>query len=232
VFDGSLTTIRAHEKNAKGEFNPTYRCLFPEPPPPELAPNCAEAGVLGVLPGVIGMLQATEVLKLLLGAGEPLYGRLLTYDALAMAFKTFRVPKDPGCAVCGEKPTITEPVDYAAFCAANAASDTAQAEISASELRARQARDPKLPLLDVREPFEFEQARIPGAKLVPLGQLEARLAELEAWREREIVVHCKSGGRSRRACDLLRAKGFRVVNLTGGIDAFSREGSDSPLKRN
>jgi adenylyltransferase/sulfurtransferase len=215
-FEGQVSVFDARR-------GPCYRCLFPEPPPPELAPNCAEAGVLGVLPGVIGMLQATEALKLLLGAGEPLVGRLLSYDALAMEFKTFRVPKDPACAVCGETPTITEPVDYVAFCAARDSSEQTPPEISARELRERLARDPALPLLDVREPFEAEQASIAGARLVPLGQLEGRLAELEPWREREIVIHCRTGGRSRRACELLRAKGFRVVNLAGGIEAWARE---------
>jgi adenylyltransferase/sulfurtransferase len=210
---------------------PCYRCLFPEPPPPELAPNCAEAGVLGVLPGVIGMLQATELLKLLLGAGEPLIGRLLVYDALAMDFKTFRVPKDPSCAVCGERPTISAPIDYAAFCASRGGVEAKLPELGPRALRARlDARDDLL-LLDVREPFEAEIARIPGARLVPLGQLEARLAELEAWRARDVVVHCRTGGRSRRACELLRSKGFeRVSNLAGGIEAWALE-VDPEMKR-
>jgi sulfur-carrier protein adenylyltransferase/sulfurtransferase len=203
---------------------PCYRCLFPEPPPPELAPNCAEAGVLGVLPGLVGVLQATELLKLLLGIGDPLVGRLLVYDALAMEFKTFRVPKDPRCAVCGSSPTITEPIDYAAFCAAGASAEPAVPELAPRALQARLAAGEELLLLDVREPFEAEIARIPGAQLIPLGQLEARLAELEDWRTRDVVVHCRSGGRSRRACDLLRSKGFeRVSNLAGGIEAWARE---------
>jgi adenylyltransferase/sulfurtransferase len=212
---------------------PCYRCLFPEPPPPELAPNCAEAGVLGVLPGVIGLLQATEVLKLLLGAGEPLIGRLLVYDALAMEFRRFGIPKDPECVVCGEKPTITEPIDYAAFCAAraNESAPDAVPETSPARLRARRAAGDDLLLLDVREPFEAERARIPGARLIPLGKLEAALAQLEPWRERPVVVHCQTGGRSRRACELLRAKGFRhVENLAGGIEAWAK-GDDSEEKR-
>jgi adenylyltransferase/sulfurtransferase len=218
-FEGQVSVFDARR-------GPCYRCLFPEPPPPELAPNCAEAGVLGVLPGVIGLLQATESLKLLLGIGDALVGRLLVYDALAMEFRRFRVPKDPACPVCGERPTITAPIDYAAFCAARAGAPAADAvpELPVRELDARLRRGDELLLLDVREPFEAELARIPGAKLVPLARLEAALAELEPWREREVVVHCHHGGRSRRACELLRAKGFRrVSNLAGGIEAWSLE---------
>ncbi|MEE9280573.1 MAG: molybdopterin-synthase adenylyltransferase MoeB, partial [Myxococcota bacterium] len=170
---------------------PCYRCLFPEPPPPELAPNCAEAGVLGVLPGVIGLLQSTEVLKLLLGEGEPLIGRLLVYDALAMEFRQFKIPKDPDCSVCGPSPTITEPIDYEAFCAA-AAGEEANAsgvpEISVADLKARLDAGEELLLIDVREPFEAELARIEGARLIPLGQLEGAFGELEDWRDRPIVV--------------------------------------------
>jgi len=221
-FEGQVSVFDARR-------GPCYRCLFPEPPPPELAPNCDEAGVLGVLPGVIGLLQATELLKLLLGAGEPLVGRLLVYDALAMAFKTFRVAKDPGCAVCGERPTVTAPIDYAAFCAAGARA--AVPELSPQALRAKLAAGDDLLLLDVREPFEAELAQIPGARLVPLGQLEARLAELEPWRGREIVVHCHKGGRSRRACELLRSKGFqRAANLAGGIEGWALQ-VDPEMKR-
>jgi len=222
-FEGQVAVFDARR-------GPCYRCLFPEPPPPELAPNCAEAGVLGVLPGVIGVLQATEVLKLLLGAGEALVGRLLVYDALAMEFKTFRIPKDPACAVCGEQPTITAPIDYAAFCAAGA-SEAREPEIAPRELRARLDAGADLLLLDVREPFEAEIASISGARLVPLGQLEARLVELEPWRSRDVVVHCRTGGRSRRACELLRSKGFEhVSNLAGGIEAWALE-VDPGMKR-
>ncbi len=206
---------------------PCYRCLFPEPPPPELAPNCAEAGVLGVLPGVIGLLQATEVLKLILERGEPLIGRLLVYDALAMDFRRFSIPKDPQCAVCGESPTITEAVDYEAFCAASAGSagdDGAVAEIQPTSLQARLRGGDDLLLLDVREPIEAEMAHIDGARLIPLGELESALAELESWREKAIVVHCRTGGRSRQACELLLDRGFtKVENLAGGILAWSDE---------
>ena len=220
-FEGQVAVFDARR-------GPCYRCLFPEPPPPELAPNCAEAGVLGVLPGVIGCLQATEALKLLLGSGEPLVGRLLVYDALAMDFKTFRIPKDPACAVCGERPTITTPIDYAAFCAAKGAQEP---ELAPRELRAALDAGADLLLLDVREPFEAEIASIRGARLVPLGQLEARLAELEPWRTRQVVVHCRTGGRSRRACELLRSKGFaHVSNLAGGIEAWALQ-VDPSVKR-
>lgn len=225
-FEGQVSVFDARH-------GPCYRCLFPEPPPPELAPNCAEAGVLGVLPGVIGLLQATEVLKLLLGAGEPLIGRLLVYDALAMEFRRFKVPKDPACAVCGANPTITGPIDYAAFCASRAGTVAADAipELAPTALKARLDAGEKLLLLDVREPFEAELARIPGARLVPLGALEATLAELEPHRDQPVVIHCHHGGRSRRACELLRSKGFsRVENLAGGIEAWALE-VDPEVKR-
>ena len=216
-FEGQVSVFDA--KNG----GPCYRCLFPEPPPPELAPNCAEAGVLGVLPGVVGTLQATEALKLLLGIGSPLRGRLLVYDALSMEFREFRIPRDPDCAVCGDSPTITEPIDYEGFCAANAAEPAvAVAEISPLELKRRMDAGSELLLMDVREPFEAEIASIPEARLIPLGELPERLAELEASRDRVVVVHCHTGGRSRSACELLLSSGFSAVeNLAGGIDAWS-----------
>ncbi len=216
-FEGQVSVFDA--KNG----GPCYRCLFPEPPPPELAPNCAEAGVLGVLPGVIGTLQATEALKLLLGVGSPLRGRLLVYDALSMEFRDFRVPRDPECAVCGDSPTITEPIDYEGFCAANAAEPAvAVPEVSALVLKQRIDAGSELLLIDVREPFEAEIASIPRARLIPLGELPERLAELEAWRGRQVVVHCRTGGRSRSACELLLSNGFSAVeNLAGGIEAWS-----------
>ncbi len=225
-FEGQVSVFDARS-------GPCYRCLFAEPPPPELAPNCAEAGVLGVLPGTIGLLQATEVLKLLLGLGEPLIGRLLVYDALAMEFRRFKIPKDPACVVCGENPTVTGPIDYAAFCASRTGEPVSDgvAEISPIALRAKLDAGEDFLLLDVREPFEADIARIPGARLVPLGQLSAALAELEPFRDRSVVVHCKTGGRSRRACLELQAKGFRhVENLAGGIEAWSQE-VDPLLKR-
>ena len=223
-FEGQVSVFDA----ARG---PCYRCLFPEPPPAELAPNCAEAGVLGVLPGVVGMLQATEVLKVVLGRGETLVGRLLAYDALGMQFREFRLGKDPDCCVCGPRPSITAPIDYEAFCAVHSQAPSSVPEVSPIELRKRLDEGETLLLLDVREPFEHELAHIAGARLVPLGQLEAALGELAEWRERPVVVHCKSGGRSRRACELLRARGFASVeNLRGGIEAWSQE-VDSAVPR-
>ena len=231
LVSGSVMRFEGQVAVFDARHGPCYRCLFPEPPPPELAPNCAEAGVLGVLPGVIGILQATEVLKLLLGIGEPLVGRLLVYDALALEFKSFRIPRDPACAVCGERPTITAPIDYAAFCASRAAPEAKVPELGPRALQARLDAGDDLLLLDVREPFEAEIARIPGARLLPLGQLEAQLSELDAWRARDVVVHCRTGGRSRRACELLRSKGFeRVSNLAGGIEAWAVE-VDPDMKR-
>jgi adenylyltransferase/sulfurtransferase len=218
-FEGQVSLF---DTRARG---PCYRCLFPEPPPPEFAPNCAEAGVLGVLPGVVGTLQATEALKVLLGVGEPLRGRLVVYDALAMDFHEFKILRDPACAVCGDAPTVTEPIDYENFCRGGRTEvRVAIAEIGPKELQARLAgAEPPL-LIDVREPWEHDVANLPAARLIPLGQLEARLAELEAYRDRSIVIHCRSGGRSGRACELLQSKGFtRVENLRGGIDLWSRE---------
>ncbi len=223
-FEGQVSVFDAKR-------GPCYRCLFPEPPPPELAPNCAEAGVLGVLPGVIGLLQATEVLKLLLNQGEPLIGRLLVYDALAMQVRQFTLAKDPDCAVCGTSPTIHEPIDYEAFCAATASPASSVAELDPSDLKQRLDRNEELLLVDVREPFEAEMARIPGARLIPLGELEDTLEVLADWRERPVVVHCHHGGRSRTACEFLQSKGFsKVENLRGGIDAWSRE-VDSKVPR-
>jgi adenylyltransferase/sulfurtransferase len=218
-FEGQVSVFDATR-------GPCYRCLFPEPPPPELAPNCAAAGVLGVLPGVIGMLQATEVLKLLLGRGEPLIGRLVAYDALALEFRSFKLSRDPDCAVCGPAPRITEPIDYEAFCASAAGAHEGPrvAEITPHELALRLAKPDAPLLIDVRESWEHDTARIPGAQWMPAGMLESRLAELEPWRSRPVVIHCHHGGRSRKACELLLSRGFeRVENLAGGIDAWSTQ---------
>jgi adenylyltransferase/sulfurtransferase len=233
LVSGSIQRFEGQVSVFDRPRGPCYRCLFPEPPPPELAPNCAEAGVLGVLPGVVGTLQATEVLKILLGYGEPLVGRLLVYDAGAMEFRTFRVPRDPDCAVCGDEPTIREPIDYEQFCAASRSEVGASAvpEVDPQELRKRLDSDEALLLLDVREPFEWELARIEGARLVPLGELPQRIGEFESWRNRPVVVHCHHGGRGRSACELLRSHGFeRVANLRTGIDGWSTE-VDSSIPR-
>jgi sulfur-carrier protein adenylyltransferase/sulfurtransferase len=203
---------------------PCYRCLYPEPPPPGLVPSCAEGGVLGVLPGMIGLVQATEALKLILGIGEPLIGRFLIYDALKMRFRELKLRKDPDCPVCGTHPTVTKLIDYDQFCGIHPAapeSDTVNAanntqEISAVELKERLDRGDKLTLVDVREPNEYQINRIPGTTLIPLGEVPRRYAELN--KDDEIVVHCKMGGRSAKAADFLRSVGFnRVLNLKGGI---------------
>ncbi len=218
-FDGQTTVFAPHLGG------PCYRCLFPEPPPAGSVPNCAEAGVLGVLPGVVGMLQAIESLKLILGLGESLVGRLLHFDALKMKFREFNLRRDPECPVCGEHPTITAPIDYEEFCGIPAAVP----EISVRELKRKLEAHAPFLLLDVREPNEYEIARIVGAKLIPLGELPARLGEIE--KEREIVIHCHSGVRSAHAVQLLRNAGFeKAFNLTGGIDAWSRE-IDSSVPR-
>jgi adenylyltransferase/sulfurtransferase len=214
-FDGQATVFDARH-------GPCYRCLYPEPPPPGAVPSCAEGGVLGVLPGLVALIQATEALKLLAGIGEPLYGRLLRYDALRMDFAEFRLKKDTHCPVCGVQPSSTELIDYEGFCGGSAAGGEAMQEVSAADVQAARERGDEFLLLDVREPSEWETARIEGAQLLPLGQLEARISELDDWRARRVVVHCHHGGRSANACGVLEAAGFRdVANLAGGIEAWS-----------
>jgi adenylyltransferase/sulfurtransferase len=205
---------------------PCYRCLFPEPPPPGLVPSCADAGVLGVLPGLIGTIQATEVVKLILGIGETLAGRLLVYDALRMSFSELRLRKDPDCPVCGTNPTVRELIDYEAFCGLRPAGTPAseagerEADISVEELRARWDRGDRPFLLDVREPMESAIVRLPGAVLIPMGDLPARQTELNP--DGEIVVYCHHGVRSASAVSFLRSQGFRFArNLRGGIDAWA-----------
>ncbi|HMJ07342.1 MAG TPA: molybdopterin-synthase adenylyltransferase MoeB [Chthoniobacterales bacterium] len=219
-FDGQTTVFAPHLDG------PCYRCLFPEPPPAGSVPNCAEAGVLGVLPGIIGMLQAIEALKLILGLGDSLLGRLLHFDALKMKFREFKLRRDPECPVCGAHPSITEPIDYELFCDSATADSESTAgitpEISVRELKRKLDAREAILLLDVREPHEFEIAQIEGAQLIPLGDLPERLGELP--RDREIVVHCHSGMRSAAAVQLLQKAGFpRALNLAGGIDAWSAE---------
>jgi adenylyltransferase/sulfurtransferase len=214
-FEGQATVFDARQ-------GPCYRCLFPEPPPPGQVPSCAEGGVLGVLPGLIAMIQATEAIKLITGVGEPLLGRLLQFDALGMSFAEYRLPKDPDCPVCGEHPLVTKLIDYEGFCGIGAGGTRAIAEVGASEVHALRLRGEELLLLDVRDPGEAALARIEGARLIPVGELEGRLGELTGWKERQIVVHCHHGGRSARACALLLEKGFvQVSNLRGGIDEWS-----------
>lgn len=211
-FEGQTTVFAPHLGG------PCYRCLFPEPPPPESVPNCAQAGVLGVLPGIIGTLQAIETVKLILGIGEVLVGRLLHFDALRVKFRELNLRRDPQCPVCGENPTIFAPIDYEQFCGVR--DEGAIPGMSPYELKRRMDAGEPFELIDVREPFEYEIARIDGAKLIPLGQITERLNELE--REQPIVIHCHSGKRSAQAAQLLLQHGFtKVYNLEGGIDAWS-----------
>src|ERR1039458_624035 len=199
---------------------PCYRCLYPEPPPPGLVPSCAEGGVLGILPGTIGLIQATETVKLILGIGEPLVGRLLLYDALAMRFRQLKLRKNPECPVCGEHPTVTKLIDYQQFCGIPQQPPAAvEGDIDAVEVKARIDRGDSFVLIDVREPHEYQICRIPYAKLIPLGQLPQRVNELD--RDIEIVAHCKSGMRSAKAVDLLKKAGYRARNMKGGILAWS-----------
>src|SRR5579884_868398 len=206
------------------EDGPCYRCLYPEPPPPGLVPSCAEGGVLGILPGTIGLIQATEAVKILLGVGETLKNRLLLYDALNMRFRELRLRKDPDCPVCGTHPTVTKLIDYVEFCGMRPAPVQAQAAqggvIDPVEVKQKLDRGDSFELIDVREPHEYQIARIPGAKLIPLGELPKHLGELNP--NAEYVMHCKSGGRSQKAVDLLKQNGFKNVrNMTGGILAWS-----------
>jgi adenylyltransferase/sulfurtransferase len=213
-FEGQASVFGTKE-------GPCYRCLYPEPPPPGLVPSCAEGGVLGVLPGVIGVIQATEAIKLLTGIGEPLIGRFLIYDALRMRFRELKLKKDPDCPVCGSHPTITRLIDYEQFCGIlpatpETASVSNATEISSVELKQRLDRGDRLTLVDVREPNEYQINRIAGSVLIPLGDVPSRYRELDP--DGEIIVHCKMGGRSARAADFLRSVGFkRVLNLKGGI---------------
>jgi molybdopterin/thiamine biosynthesis adenylyltransferase/rhodanese-related sulfurtransferase len=216
-FDGQASVFAT-----KG--GPCYRCLYPEPPPPGLVPSCAEGGVLGVLPGIIGVIQATEAIKLILGAGDPLIGRLMLFDALKMTFRTLKLQRDPTCPVCGDNPTVKALIDYEQFCGIMPPQTTADdgSEMTVEELKAKMDRKDPFFLLDVREKNEFEISRIAGSTLIPLGELPRRLAELPQGPDApEIVVHCKMGGRSAKAVNLLREKGFaRTKNLTGGILAW------------
>ncbi len=206
---------------------PCYRCLFPEPPPPDSVPNCAQAGVLGVLPGIIGTLQAVEAIKLIVGIGEPLIGRLLHFDALKVKFRELNLRRDPQCPVCGENPTIFSPIDYDQFCGVR--DEETVPIISVNELKRKMDAREAFKLVDVREPFEYEIARIDGAQLIPLGEIAERAGELQ--REQQIVVHCHSGTRSAQAVRLLQHRGFNnVYNLEGGIDAWSDQIDPSVLK--
>ena len=220
-FDGQCTVFAPHLGG------PCYRCMFPEPPPPGMVPSCAEGGVLGVLPGIIGVMQAIEAIKLIMGLGESLIGRLVHFDALKLKFREFKLRRDPKCPICGTNPTIKELIDYEQFCGIPQAAAVEAAEepipvISVQELKRKLDTKEKFELVDVREPFEYDICRIPGSKLIPLGELASRMSELDS--ADEIVLQCKSGARSAKALKLLREAGFtKLNNLEGGIAAWADE---------
>ena len=238
---GSIFRFEGQASVFATEEGPCYRCLYPEPPPPGLVPSCAEGGVLGILPGLVGIIQATEVIKLILGIGEPLIGRLLLVDALAMSFRTLKLHKNPDCPVCGTHRTVTELIDYDQFCGiAPPAAASGSLEVSShgvtpqglpeiegipqmsvEELKARMNAGTTPFILDVREPHEYNIVNL-GAHLIPLGQVADRVGDIPVAKDAEIVVHCKGGGRSQKASVALKAAGFtNVSNLAGGIDAWA-----------
>jgi adenylyltransferase/sulfurtransferase len=219
-FEGQISVFHAQQ-------GPCYRCLYPEPPPPGLVPSCAEGGVLGVLPGSVGTLQAIETVKLILGIGEPLIGRLLRFDALEMSFREYKLRKDPNCPVCGEHPTVTELIDYVQFCGVTPEPKPTEIvapewQITPTELVALRAAGQQPLVIDVREPHEREIAAIPDSILIPVGDITARMHELDT--SQEIVLYCRTGVRSAKALEQLRAAGFsKLKNLTGGIHAWADE---------
>jgi sulfur-carrier protein adenylyltransferase/sulfurtransferase len=222
---GSIFRFEGQASVFAAENGPCYRCLYPEPPPPGLVPSCAEGGVLGILPGLVGVIQATEVIKLILGKGEPLVGRLLLVDSLNMRFRELKLRKNPECPVCGDRPTVTQLIDYQQFCGILPATEKEPTvkngvpQISVQDLKRRLDAGDNLFILDVREPFEYKIANI-GGTLIPQNEVPQRLAEID--RNREIVVQCKSGGRSQRIAEFLQQSGYpKVVNLAGGILAWS-----------
>ena len=224
---GSIFRFEGQASVFATEEGPCYRCLYPEPPPPGLVPSCAEGGVLGILPGLVGVIQATEAIKLILGKGEPLIGRLLLVDALNMRFRELKLRKNPECPVCGTNPTVTQLIDYQQFC--GIVPETAQEssvkngipQMTVKELKRRLDAGQDVQLIDVREPYEYQIAQI-GGKLIPQNDVPQRLAEID--RDREVVVHCRSGARSQRIAEFLKQAGYaQVSNLAGGILAWSDE---------
>jgi adenylyltransferase/sulfurtransferase len=219
---GSIFRFEGQASVFATKDGPCYRCLYPEPPPPGLVPSCAEGGVLGILPGLVGVIQATETIKLILGSGEPLIGRLLLIDALAMRFRELKLRKSQDCPVCGTHPTVSELIDYNQFCGIRgeeAAALSTVRDMTVEELKQRLDRGDDLYVLDVREPHEYQICNL-GGHLIPLNDLPKRVSELDS--SREIVVHCKMGGRSAKAVDFLKQSGFtRVHNLAGGITAWA-----------
>jgi molybdopterin/thiamine biosynthesis adenylyltransferase/rhodanese-related sulfurtransferase len=236
---GSIFRFEGQASVFGTEQGPCYRCLYPEPPPPGLVPSCAEGGVLGILPGLVGVIQATETIKLILGIGDPLIGRLLLVDALGMSFRTLKLRKNPDCPVCGTNPTVTELIDYDQFCGIakptsvgplEIARDKAVAEasivegipqITVEQLKQKLDAKENIFVLDVREPHEYPIANL-GAPLIPVGSIESRIAEIAAHKNDEVIIHCRSGARSQKAALALKAAGFtNVSNLTGGILAWA-----------
>ncbi len=225
---GSIFRFEGQASVFWAQHGPCYRCLFPEPPPPGLVPSCAEGGVFGVLPGTVGTIQATEAIKLIIGVGEPLVGRLLLYDALAMTFDEVKLRKNPNCLVCSEHPQLTELIDYEEFCGMpmndhqGETGSGADWDITATELKQKMESGARFRLIDVRETHEWEIAHIPGAQLIPLDTLAAHMNELDS--AEEVILLCRSGARSGKALDLLRGAGFRKLkNLKGGIVAWARD---------
>jgi adenylyltransferase/sulfurtransferase len=230
-FEGQVSVFWAAADNGRGAC---YRCLYPEPPPPGLVPSCAEGGVLGVLPGIVGAIQANETIKILLGAGDTLINRLLLFDAWQMKFRELKLRKDPQCPVCGVNPSITQLIDYEQFCGLRAQPETSSSgkieEIIPTELKQRLDRGDEIQIIDVREPSEYEIARISGSRLIPLGQVVNRMNEIDP--SKETVLHCKGGVRSAKAIEGLKRAGFpgHLLNLRGGITAWSNQVDDSVPK--
>lgn len=222
---GSIFRFEGQASVFWAERGPCYRCLYPEPPPPGLVPSCAEGGVLGVLPGIIGAIQANEAIKIILGAPDIMVNRLLLFDAWRMRFRELKLRKNPDCPVCGDHPTIKELIDYEEFCGITQQAETepTMEEITATELKQRLDKGDDIQIIDVREPHEYEIGQIPNSKLIPLGQVLNRMNEIDP--DREAVLHCKMGGRSAKAIDALKRAGFpgKLVNLQGGIAAWSND---------
>lgn len=228
---GSIFRFEGQNSVFWAEKGPCYRCLYPEPPPPGMVPSCAEGGVIGILPGIIGLIQANEAVKLIIGKGTPLIGRFLTFNALDMKFRELKLRKDPNCPICGENPTVTELIDYQEFCgvppASEAVAETASDDLAPDEITPAQVRE-KLNngggsiLIDVREPHEWDIVRIEGATLIPLSEFESRIDEIDP--DKEVILHCKMGGRSAKAQDILYANGYaNVLNMVGGITRWADE---------
>lgn len=222
---GSIFRFEGQASVFWAEKGPCYRCLYPEPPPPGLVPSCAEGGVLGVLPGIIGAIQANEAIKIVLGAPDIMVNRLLLFDAWRMRFRELKLRKNPECPVCGDNPSIKELIDYEEFCGITQQPETkpTMEEITATQLKERLDKGDDIQIIDVREPHEYEIGQIPNSKLIPLGQVLNRMNEIDP--ERETVVHCKMGGRSAKAIDALQRSGFpgKLSNLVGGITAWSND---------